>query len=796
MQLREYQKDIVEQSVKSQVSTLIQIPTGGGKTVIAKEIIIDLINNYNQKILFVAPKIILMEQTAKVFKGLKPQIVHGTKTYDKNHNILISTIQTASKREDLSPDVIIIDEIHYGFDGKMIENLKKNKPNARIIGLSATPYDKNGRLLSGFELILNKYDMQYMIENNFLVPIKSYVLAKLNLSKVKVIAGDYDLKQLGSIVCNSNTILEIVRTTKEYIEKSKKTIVFAVSIDHAELLTKSYLNEGFNVKVLHSKMSKEEISKQIKLFEMGHTKILVSVLMLTTGFDVPDTDMAVIARPTKSQNLYKQMVGRIARLTNDETYPKPYATLLDCGNVIENLGDPIDDIKLVDGILKKIKLKCDHCKSEGLKLVSHDDNKFWKCKDCKYIKKIQRESFICVACNTLFNKNSSFIFENNRLFLKCVCGEDTLISEYTGKEVLIEYNGKHNIRQLETEQYYDEEINLAYEKALIKHYGEFCLSNIIVKKTIENLKKLSVLKKDELMCQIIDDNFGSVVKEDINILFKHVSLEYYLHNTSKSIFQKYTDSDFIVNNIDNKYLMNPLSVNYAKTTLLTDEIIKNKFNNYQDFFVFSVKLLVSVCKLNNLTDDLNAFNKFFQKQLSSCQSQIIIQVDSEEFLKNIQFTTSYFERAPEFQKYKYQINDTSIIVFLEQKSKTIPKCISTFLSNLNYIDNDSALIIKVLNKININTKRQNPYSNPSIPIEKKIEHILSSNKYTSQDMKKYLFSVKTTKNDVEMMGKIIVKIKNVKNTLPLTPNLSDIEESREVILKLYEKLQSLSTVPL
>ena len=58
--LRPYQKDIVEQVIKSDKSTLIQIPTGGGKTIIAREIIIDLINHYNKQVLFVAPKIVLL----------------------------------------------------------------------------------------------------------------------------------------------------------------------------------------------------------------------------------------------------------------------------------------------------------------------------------------------------------------------------------------------------------------------------------------------------------------------------------------------------------------------------------------------------------------------------------------------------------------------------------------------------------------------------------------------------------------------------------------------------------------
>ena len=164
-ELRPYQQDIVDKTLNTTKSTLIQIPTGGGKTLISKEIAIKLINDFGKQVLFVAPKIVLMQQTAEVFKNLKPHILHGVNKFDKNHHTLISTIQTASRR-DIKPDVIIIDEIHYGYDGVMIEKLIKDKPNLRVIGLSATPYDQNGYLLKGFEEILNQYDMKYMIQND------------------------------------------------------------------------------------------------------------------------------------------------------------------------------------------------------------------------------------------------------------------------------------------------------------------------------------------------------------------------------------------------------------------------------------------------------------------------------------------------------------------------------------------------------------------------------------------------------------------------------------------------------
>lgn len=272
-ELREYQEDIINQTINSDLHTLIQVPTGGGKTVISRYIAYQLSFFQNQRILFVAPKIILMEQTLKEFKKIDPQVVHKTKKYNPKHSVLVSTIQTASRRDDIYPDVIIVDEVHYGYEGTMLKRLREKHPKARIIGLSATPYDSKGVLLEGFDLILDKYDMKYMINNGYLVNLKSYILTKKelisDLEKIKITRGDYDIAELHDVMCKNNTISEIVETTKEYIEKSKKTIVFAVDINHAELLTKAYNEKGFTACALHSKTKKDnneadEISEEIK----------------------------------------------------------------------------------------------------------------------------------------------------------------------------------------------------------------------------------------------------------------------------------------------------------------------------------------------------------------------------------------------------------------------------------------------------------------------------------------------------------------------------------------------------
>jgi len=431
--LRKYQIDVINKTLNTTKSTLIQIPTGGGKTLISKEIINEIVKQ-NKKILFVVPKLILMEQTINVFKELNPQIYHGNKKYDNNANIFISTIQTSSQRNDIIFDVIFVDEIHYGYDGKMLERLKSTHQNSRLIGLSATPYTKSGKLIEGFDVVLNNYDMKYLINHKYLSPLKSYELVQMDLSNVKITGGDYNLQELSKVVSNKHLISDIIYETKKFVAEHKKTIVFAVDIKHATLLENAYRKIGFDASAVHSKLSKDILKERFEAFEKKSDipKILVSVMMITTGFDMPEVDCAVLARPTKSQNLYKQMVGRILRIDGD----KQSATLLDCGNVIKELGMPLEPIKEKKVRKKNWFFTCPECKIGILKLTKKGNELCYLCSECDFELIYENiKGFKCENCNQLhLSKGENFELIDKNLYLKCECGHDTLILEYFGNQ--------------------------------------------------------------------------------------------------------------------------------------------------------------------------------------------------------------------------------------------------------------------------------------------------------------------------------------------------------------------------
>ena len=261
VKLRDYQKDIIKRAVKNKGNILIQAPTGSGKTLIAEEIV-KFHKDNNKKSLFLAPKINLLEQTASAFKNLNPQIIHSSnkEEINKKEHSFVSTIQTISRRkeflEEMNFDYIIFDEMHYGAKGKMQEIIK-NIRKGKVIGLSATPYDEDGKLLTeDFDVIIDDYDARYMVDNGYLVNIKSFEAFTPNLSGIKTKIGDWDINELDFRFNKPEIVNKIISATKDILNKREKTIVFCINISHAEAVCKAYKEVGFKCEVTHSNISK------------------------------------------------------------------------------------------------------------------------------------------------------------------------------------------------------------------------------------------------------------------------------------------------------------------------------------------------------------------------------------------------------------------------------------------------------------------------------------------------------------------------------------------------------------
>lgn len=357
----------------------------------------------------------------------------------------------------------MIDEVHYGFSGKMIEQLLQDF-KGKVVGLSATPYDKQGKPLQGFDAHINKYDLNYMISNGYLVPLVSYQPIKIDLKDIRTTAGDYNQKDLDVKFNNIESVMQVVDSTKEMILQRNQGLVFCITIKHSEVMANAFNDAGINAKAIHSNMSKEEQQKVMSEFKSGKLKLLTNPDMLTTGFDYPSADFVLLARATKSQNLYKQMVGRVLRLAQN----KDNAVLLDCAGVITDLGLPTAPIKpKKEKVSDSIKSSCFECGSNRVYNAMKSNKAFKICAECGHSEEVESEQgYECCKCGLIHGNDAEFIANDAKLYLKCKsCSELTLISEATTHDELQAIFDKHIVEAVKSR------VTAQYVTWLIDNHG-------------------------------------------------------------------------------------------------------------------------------------------------------------------------------------------------------------------------------------------------------------------------------------------------------------------------------------
>ncbi len=432
IELRDYQRDIIEQAGKHNESVLIEAPTGSGKSVMACEIAKNETLN-GGIVLIVAPKIILMDQLKETFTELDPQIIHGPKDYDTTHNVFISTIQTAHKRDlGFEPTMILIDEVHIGFTGKMIKQLLKEF-TGKVVGLSATPYDQNGMSIQGFKKHINEYDLAYMLKCGYLVYPHCFAPVKVDLKPISIVAGDYNQSELDQVFNNIESIINVVDATKEKLSGANGGLVFCINIAHAEAMAKAFSDAGIPSAAIHSKLTKDEQDQIMRRYKTRELKLLANPMMLTTGFDDPSTDCVILARPTRSQNLYRQMIGRALRPAEG----KFKAIILDCGGVIEDLGMPTHPITPKLRSITQVKRVCNNCQSDQIYRRIIKNHPYQICAKCGQKEDIEVQGIECNRCGLIHMNQSTYVTKEDTLYLVCdECSFETPISTNTAQSEL------------------------------------------------------------------------------------------------------------------------------------------------------------------------------------------------------------------------------------------------------------------------------------------------------------------------------------------------------------------------
>lgn len=327
------------------------LPTGAGKTVVLGE----LCRRINK--LYPKEKILILSHVQEIvqqdYDALVQYLPFGTVgIYSAglgSRNIAqytVASIQSVYKLHAFNDHrLVIVDEAHlipHSGEGRY-RTFFKNNERARIVGLTATPYRLGlGLLTDGlFDKVVYEKKIEELIDEGFLVkPISKLTSQTMNTRNVKITAGEYNLKDLSDKLDVKSITDKIVKELVNYRDERKHWLVFCIDIDHAEHATKALRDEGITCACVHSRMDGDR-TEYIELYKEQAYQALVSVEMITTGFNAPNVDLIALLRPTMSPVLHVQMIGRGLRL-----FPgKKDCLVLDFAGNVVRLG-PINNVQV------------------------------------------------------------------------------------------------------------------------------------------------------------------------------------------------------------------------------------------------------------------------------------------------------------------------------------------------------------------------------------------------------------------------------------------------------------------
>lgn len=395
IKLRPYQTKIVNDIRKAfkdgYKHLMVQLTTGGGKTVIFTYIAMNAIKKGN-KVLILTDREELLKQASNTmlsFGGRAGLIRAGSRVIDYQKDAYIGMSQTLRNRlkdkkwrefikDDI--DIVIIDEAHiqefnYIFqdgilDGKM------------TIGFTATPHrtGKMRQLGLDYEKMIQGITTRELISQGYLLNCDIYEIEAPDMGGVTINAstGDYNEKSMFKKFDSEKLYAGLVKNYKKHCNNSKM-IVFCVNIEHAIKTCIELNNAGISAKFVASEKTEPKPPEQgnnlffdgseteeerakwskyndqlekynywkenfneysgsrakiFKGFKENEFKVLVNVDIATKGFDEPSIETVAVYRATTSLTLWLQMIGRGSRL-----YPnKENFTVLDFGGNNERLG--------------------------------------------------------------------------------------------------------------------------------------------------------------------------------------------------------------------------------------------------------------------------------------------------------------------------------------------------------------------------------------------------------------------------------------------------------------------------
>lgn len=332
--LRPYQQKLID-DVRDQFChgfkrVVAVAPCGAGKTITTGWMIREALKRGKRSVFFVH-RHELIEQTSIAFSSL--DIPHGIIAagipMQPNLPVQIASVQTLARRLKSvpPPDFLICDECHH-----ILANTYKKiidaYPNAFLLGVTATPLRMGGvTLRDSFDSMVVSLSVNQLIELGNLTAFRYFApKSDLKLDDLNSVHGDFDNRELELRMDKSSITGDIVAYYRLHAD-GKKAICYCVNVNHS-----MHVAEAFNAAGIPAAHCDGETPAKLRAFivnefRKGKLRVLCNANLFGEGFDVPDCQAVILARPTKSLTLYIQQAMRPLRPDPDD--PNKIAVIID-----------------------------------------------------------------------------------------------------------------------------------------------------------------------------------------------------------------------------------------------------------------------------------------------------------------------------------------------------------------------------------------------------------------------------------------------------------------------------------
>jgi len=320
LELRPHQEEAIQslERLRAEGNTiaLVTHAQGAGKTVTA----ITDARRLGGRALFVAHTRELVLQARAQFLKLWPDVSTGLfldEERETEEYNLVGTVQSLSRHlSQFTPEdfaYLVIDEAHHATADSYQKLLRFFRPRFTL-GLTATPDRADG--LSALEVFRNaahRLSLREAVELGELVPIRCVrVRTNIDLSRVRFNQVQYNRRDIEESVLVPSRDQLIVKTYCDHVA-GRKAVAFCVNVRHGEHLAERFREQGISAQSVSGRMSPADRKASLDAFAQGALRVLCACDLLNEGWDCPDVEVLLMARPTLSKVIYLQQIGRGTR---------------------------------------------------------------------------------------------------------------------------------------------------------------------------------------------------------------------------------------------------------------------------------------------------------------------------------------------------------------------------------------------------------------------------------------------------------------------------------------------------